>query len=114
MPAGFETVFQSLRSILVRQTGALRIKSDSPDCFCLEAEVGPATVKAWGGKIKSPSIPVAWVETGKSYVSFHLMGLYGNEKLRGSLSKELLARMQGKTCFNFKQVDAALFRELEQ
>jgi hypothetical protein len=30
------------------------------------------------------------------------------------MSKELKARMQGKTCFNFKTIDEALFQELEQ
>jgi hypothetical protein len=41
------------------------------------------------------------------------MGIYENAKLRDSISKELKARMQGKTCFNFKSHDEALFKELE-
>jgi hypothetical protein len=44
------------------------------------------------------------VRRGKAYVSFHLMPLYMNEKLTGQVSTELKKRMQGKTCFNFKQV----------
>ena len=42
------------------------------------------------------------------------MGVYENPKLRDRMSKELKARMQGKTCFNFKTNDEALFTELEQ
>jgi hypothetical protein len=38
----------------------------------------------------------------------------GHPKVRATMSTQLEARMQGKTCFNFKASDAALFRELEQ
>jgi hypothetical protein len=42
------------------------------------------------------------------------MGIYGNTRLLDDMSQELKARMQGKTCFNFKYHDEALFKELEQ
>ncbi len=42
------------------------------------------------------------------------MGVYGNVKLLDGMSKELKARMQGKTRFNFKSHDDALFKDLEQ
>jgi hypothetical protein len=55
------------------------------------------------------------VRLGKAYVSFHLMPLYMNESLSGTISPALRKRMQGKTCFNFKTVpDAALLAELER
>jgi hypothetical protein len=55
------------------------------------------------------------VRLGKAYVSFHLMPLYMNESLSGTISPALKKRMQGKTCFNFKTVpDAALLAELER
>jgi hypothetical protein len=79
----------------------------------VEGNVGPATLKAWGGKLKKQTIPVGWVQIGKAYVSYHLMGVYGNPKLLEGMSKELKARMQGKTCFNFKSVDEALLKELD-
>jgi len=47
-------------------------------------------------------------------VSFHLMGVYGNPKLLDGCSEDLRARMQGKSCFNFKNADEALFAELER
>ena len=42
------------------------------------------------------------------------MGIYGNTRLLDGMSKELKARMQGKTCFNFKVVDEKLFKELDR
>ena len=59
-------------------------------------------------------MPVAWVQISKAYVSYHLMPIYGAPNLCASLSKELKARMQGKSCFNFKMQDEALFKELAQ
>ena len=103
-----------MRAILQKHAGALNVKDDTASCYCLDASAGSAAVKAWGGKMKKPRIPVAWVQIGKAYVSFHLMGLYRNTELQGSMSKELKARMQGKTCFNFKTHDTALFQELEE
>jgi hypothetical protein len=54
--------------------------------------------------MKRPIIPVAWVQIGKAYVSYHLMGVSGNAKLCDTLSAKLKARMEGQTCFNFKAV----------
>jgi len=59
-------------------------------------------------------MPVAWVQIGKGYVSYHLMGVHSNPKLLDGMSKELKARMQGKSCFNFKTENDALFKELEE
>ena len=58
--------------------------------------------------------PVAWVKVSKSYVSFHYMPIYFAPTLQKSLSVGLKARMQGKSCFNFKVVDEKLFEELRQ
>jgi len=110
----FKSIFGRLRSILQKHAGTLSVKTDKAECYCLEAAAGPAAVRAWGGKLKQPTIPVAWVQIGKAYVSFHNMCVYGNGKLQGSMSKELKARMHGKTCFNFKNNDEGLFEELEQ
>ena len=114
MNAEFESIFARLRDILRKHTGELSVKEDSADCFSLHASAGPAAVRAWRGEIRKPMLPVAWVEVGKAYVSYHLMGAYGNAKLLEGMSKELKARMQGKTCFNFKRHDDALFAELER
>src|SRR5262245_14158230 len=114
MPSEFQTIFARLREILQKHAGGLSVQDDTQKCYCLAARTGPATLQAWGGKMKRPTIPVAWVQVGKAYVSYHLMGVYGNPKLREGMSTQLRARMQGKTCFNFKNHDEGLFKELEE
>ena len=105
MSAEFDAIFDRLRAILQKHAGRLNVKTDTPACFCLEGGVHP--------KHKTP-FPIAWVEIGKGYVSFHHMAVYANPKLLNGCSKELKARMQGKSCFNFKKMDEPLFQELEQ
>jgi hypothetical protein len=114
MPSDFEIVFGRLRAILEKHRGNLAVSADTPTHFGLAGSVGPATLEAWRGKRKHPTVPVAWVQIGKGYVSFHHMAVYGHPALLKGISKELKARMQGKSCFNFTTVDEALFNELEQ
>jgi hypothetical protein len=52
------------------------------------------------------------VQLKKSYVSFHLMPVYLKPDLLDSVSPGLRARMQGKSCFNFKDIEPKLFKEL--
>lgn len=52
------------------------------------------------------------VQIKKSFVSFHLMPVYAKPELLEALSPGLKRRMQGKSCFNFTEVDKALFKEL--
>jgi hypothetical protein len=52
------------------------------------------------------------VQVKKSYVSYHLMPVYLKPELLASASPELKSRMQGKSCFNFTEVEPALFKEL--
>ncbi|MBK9568779.1 MAG: hypothetical protein IPO53_01810 [Chitinophagaceae bacterium] len=112
MATEFDMVFASLKEILQKYSGPFTVKPDTHTKYGLYAAIGPATLKIWGGKMKKPAMPVAWIEIGKAYVSYHLMGIYGNTKLLEGLSKELKTRMQGKTCFNFKKVDEKIFEEL--
>jgi hypothetical protein len=113
MAAEFDIVFARLKEILQKYSGPFTVKPDTTTKYGLYAAIGPSTLKMWGGKMKKPAMPVAWIETGKAYVSYHLMGIYGNTKLLEGLSKELKARMQGKTCFNFKKIDEKVFLELD-
>ena len=60
---------------------------------------------------------LAWfgaVQLKKNYVSCHLMPLYNLPALRERLSPDLLKRMQGKSCFNFKKIEPELFDALER
>jgi hypothetical protein len=111
----FQRVFKKLRQMLLdNQTANLEVGSDEADHFALQADIGPATIRAWKGKVHSPKIPVAYVQIGKADVSYHLFGLYGNQELKESITAELAKRMQGKTCFNFKNEDAKLYKELNK
>src|SRR5262245_22571050 len=112
MSSKLQPVFVLLRDLLRAHAASFSVAQDSETHYGLDAPVGPATVRSWGGKVKTQSIPFAWVSLGKAYVSYHLMGVSGNAKLLASLSEELRARMQGKSCFNFKAGDDALFKEL--
>lgn len=109
----FDIVFARLKKILQKYSVPFTVKPDTTAKYGLYATIGLATLKIWGGKMKKPVMPVAWIETGKAYVSDHLMGVYGNTKLLEGLAKELKARIQGKTCFNFKKVDENIFPELD-
>jgi hypothetical protein len=104
MTPKFESVFSELRAILARHVGSLSVTEDSSNRYCLEGGRHP--------KHKTP-IPIAWVQIGKAYVSFHHMGVYARPDLLKGVSKELRARMQGKSCFSFTSVDKVLFAELE-
>ena len=114
MDAKFEPVFDRLRAIMNSHRGNLVVTEDSPSKFALAGKVGPATLAAWKGKKKSGTMSVAWVEIGKVYVSYHLLGIYMNPTLVKGISNELKRRMQGKSCFNFTAVNEPLFDELDK
>ena len=101
----FTEVFGALRKILKRHAGKLVVAEDTATCFRLEGGLHPTHKKP---------MPIAWVAVGKAYVSFHHMGVYARPDLLKGVSKELRARMQGKSCFNFTSVNEALFGELEE
>jgi hypothetical protein len=105
MSTHFPSVFSALSDILRRHAGKLVVAEDTPVCYRLEGGSHPRHGKQF---------PIAWVVVGKAYVSFHHMGVYARPDLLNSVSKELKARMQGKSCFNFKSVDTVLFAELEE
>ncbi len=53
------------------------------------------------------------VQRMKNYVSFHLMPVYTHPALAAKIPPDLKKRMQGKSCFNFRVEDPALFDQLE-
>ena len=54
------------------------------------------------------------VQIKKNYVSYHLMPVYMYSDLVKGISHELKKRMQGKSCFNFKEIDKDLFKLLAE
>ncbi len=105
MPAGtgFAQVFRELRAILEPYAPRMELVHDSEKGYHLD---GPYSEK-WKKKLFFAS-----VEIKKNYVSFYLMPVYMFPDLLQGITPELRKRMQGKSCFNFKRSEPALFEEL--
>ena len=101
----FALIFARLREILQKHAGRLAVTADTADHYCLAVDDSVKLKKGF---------PAAWVKISKAYVSYHFMPVYMFPRLRDGLSKKLRARMQGKSCFNFKVPDQVLFEELEE
>ena len=99
-----EKTFQHLKEILVEHSKSMLVVVDEKDNFYLNTHHVMKNKKAmYFGSTK----------INKNYVSFHLMPVYIFPELLEEISPELKKRMQGKSCFNFKKVDTALFSELK-
>ena len=105
MNPAFPTIFTRLRKILQPYSTRLEVTADQPGHYALTLAFSPKLKKA---------MPVAWVLIGKNYVSYHFMPVYMFPQLSAGLSDKLRARMQGKSCFNFKTLDEPLLLELEK
>jgi hypothetical protein len=103
--AELEPLFQELRALMLRAAPGMVVARDGPAELLLLAP--------WPNPLK-PKEPMYFGQVAnKSYVAFHLMPLYMNKALQAQVSPALLKRKQGKTCFNFRKADPALFAELE-
>lgn len=98
-------VFDQLKTILQAFEPKLTIKVDKPVAYHLDA---PFSEK-YGREIFFGSVQIR-----KNYVSFYLFPVYMFPDLLENISPALKKRMQGKSCFNFKEIDPGLFRELKQ
>jgi hypothetical protein len=101
----FPVVFEQLKKILRPFASKLTVKVDKTDIYSLD---GPYNEK-WKKELFFGSAQVR-----KNYVSFYLMPVYMYPDLLKDVSPELKKHMQGKSCFNFKNVDPELFKELTQ
>lgn len=104
--ADFAAVHAELRERMLRAAEGCIVVTDAPGALVLHADIpNPLKPKErmWFGA----------VQVKKNYVSYHLMPVYSHRSLRERISPELARRMQGKSCFNFKTTDPALFDELE-
>jgi hypothetical protein len=99
----FPIVFEQLKNILKPYAQNLTVKADIADTYYLD---GPYSEK-WKKELFFGSAQIK-----KNYVSFYLMPVYMYPELLRDISPELKKRMQGKSCFNFKKVEPALFDEL--
>lgn len=103
--ADFATTFASLKKVMSGFDSELQATVDEPRKYYLVTRA-----RSWRG---GPMFFGA-VMMGKAYVSYHLMALYTHPELVKTVSPELRKRMQGKSCFNFRAVDAPLFKELHE
>ena len=96
-------VFAELRAIMAPYAAKLDAKKDDASELYVDTR--------YMQKNKKPLFFGA-VQVKKSYVSYHLMPVYLKPELLASISPDLKARMQGKSCFNFKATEPGLFKEL--
>jgi len=101
----FDKVFARLKMMLQPYVKKMDVARDDQSCYMLNTR-----------HIMKNKQPLCFggVQLGKAYVSFYLMSVYACPDLLKSMSPELKKRMQGKSCFNFKEVDEKLFKELAQ
>ena len=102
----FAETFQTLRSILERHGGQMKVLADTDTEFSLAS---PTMTDRTGRPLFAAAVQVR-----KSYVSYHLMPLYMNRALMATVPAVLRKRMQGKACFNFKTIDPAEAKELAE
>jgi len=102
--ARFDAVFDRLKGVLRPYAGDMHVHADNDTNYGLD--MAPATDR-------NPTTWFAAVRRGKRYVSIYLMPVYVEPSLLDGASPELRRRMQGKSCFNFTQVDEPLIGELE-
>jgi len=101
---GFQEVFDGLWSILRPYAKRMAVKEGPMGGLCLACGFDDGR--------KQPTY-FAGAAVRKAYVSYHLMPVYCFPDLLRGISPALRRRMQGKSCFNFRRVDATLFRELQ-
>ena len=96
-------VFEALRALLAPYAGSLAVQTDMATELYLDTRHAQKNGKP---------LFFGAVQVKKGFVSYHLMPVYVQPALLDRVSPALKARMQGKSCFNFKAVDPALFAEL--
>jgi hypothetical protein len=96
-------VFPPLRALLTPYADRLTVVHDTSANYYLDtAHILP----------NRKPLFFAAATAGKRHVSFHLMPVYLFPELLDGLSDALRARMQGKSCFNFRTPDDTFLAEL--
>jgi len=99
----FQQVFDALRKLITKHAKKLVVQADTPSNYSLYTKVLAPN--------KKPMF-FAGVSVRKNSVNYYLMPVYTCPDLLNDVAPELKARMQGKSCFNFKKLDKALFAQL--
>jgi hypothetical protein len=97
--------FAALKALLVKHARHLVIVHDAPDEYYLNTrKPGPNGKPMFFGA----------AQVKRNFVAYHLMPLYIDAALAAAVSPELRKRMQGKSCFNFTELDPATLQELDR
>lgn len=100
-----DETYRVLRELMLASAGGMNVAADGAGGLTLDAP--------WPNpRHPKKAMFFGAVTPGKAYVGYHLMPVYSHPALLDDLSPALRKRMQGKSCFNFKGVDPALFEEL--
>jgi hypothetical protein len=102
MTTDLNAVFAELREILRKHAAGMTVADTAGD-FTITSPAVASGKPLWFGRVM----------VTKSAVSYYLFPLYFNPKLQAAIPAELLARKQGKTCFNFRHRDPDLFARLD-
>lgn len=97
-----DKIFSKLKAILAAFEAQLVVLHDESDNYYLNTPTTDKKSEFFGA-----------VQIKKSYVAFHLMPIYYYPELLNPVSDALKNKMQGKSCFNFKEVNDSLFEELK-
>ena len=101
--AEFAAAFEALRAIMARYAPRLTTKVDHAEQLYLDA--------GYSERFRR-EVFFGAVKRQKRYVSYYLMPVYAYPELLDGISPELKSHMQGKSCFNFRRPERALFEEL--
>ena len=101
--SSFQSVFETLKAILQAFEPHLVVRADGKGEYVLYTPYAPAYKK---------EVFFGSVKIYKSYVSFQLMPVYVFPDLLAGVPPKLRARMQGKSCFNFKVLEPWQVKEL--
>ncbi|MDN3575253.1 hypothetical protein QWZ03_00500 [Chitinimonas viridis] len=101
--ADFPTVYTALRGLLAPYADQLVVKHDDEGHYYLDTR---------HTRPNGEPLFFAATQVKRTYVSFYLMPVYVFPELLDTLSADLRKRMQGKSCFNFKQLESNLLEEL--
>jgi hypothetical protein len=98
-----QTLFRSLRGVLAKHARSLQVVTDTEDHYYLNTtHIMPNRRPLFFGAVR----------VCRGYVAYHLMPLYVFPDLLKRVPPRLLARMHGKSCFNFQKMDQAVLTEL--
>ena len=105
MAADLAATFDAIRPLFARHAAQGVVLHDEPHRYYLGTHEVRAKdgYRTWFGG----------VEIKKACVSAHLIPVYAYPDLLEGVDPALIKRMQGKSCFNFKQPDPALLAQLE-